>query len=301
MHSSKSASSPAGMQVLLDAAFLETTEGTSLAARIAEQNAASKPFQLHIDSCSAAPVSGLCLWLYPNERYRAFQHVLVICRADRFLSALFDQTPPTHAAAAAATAATAAAAAGLGRDLDIDTSAPPQYSAVCALISGWRRGLARRHAQWPYALGAQEGDTDRTDANIKITIVLRDMDKELLSYQRKRSAQAREEVILQLCYAMLCYAMLCYAMLYYAVLCCAVLCCAMLCYAMLCYTMLCYAVLCCAMLCYAILYYTMLCCAMLYYAMLCYAVLCYDMLCYATLCYTIIYLLCYTMLCCAVL
>ena len=109
------------------------------------------------------------MWQTESDRSRLLPYAVVVCCAEDFLDELFTPALPDDAA--------------------LDLTVPYRYRRVCQLIRRWGDNIARPVGpDWPFVFQNDGASPcSKQIPGINLTIVLLDIDKELLKYQRRRA------------------------------------------------------------------------------------------------------------------
>ena len=174
-----------------------TSEGIELGERLDALSGSTKGFDLH-RVLRATPIEGLFMWLRPGGM-GPIRHVVVVVETELFLSWILEDCYGISTSEA---------------DMDMDSSTPVQYRRISGLIRRWREVLSMPSTDsWPYTMilsnrGSICNSDDREDP-FPISIVVRDVDKELLKFQKRRAtisqaplAAAIDDVIAYLSYSL---------------------------------------------------------------------------------------------------
>lgn len=167
-----------GLRLLIDASCAPSSGDDSFASKWTE---ACVERHLNIPvRHQRAPIDGLCVWQTESDHSLLLPFAVVVCCAQYFLGELFSPS--------------------LSGSVALDPSVPARYRRVCQLIRRWSDSIARPEGpDWPFTFKATGATScSKQTPGINLTVVLLDIDKELLKFQRHR-AQRHHQVWPSLC------------------------------------------------------------------------------------------------------
>lgn len=141
-----------GVELLVESLFLQTPAGIDLESRFAEIGVIEKcKMQL---SRATLPLNGACLWRSISEGCALLPHVVVICDTAHFLCTIFDS--------------------------GIDAGHTSRFERALDLTREWKHicccSMHLAHRSLFFS----------AHSDVSFTVILRDIDKELLAYQKRR-------------------------------------------------------------------------------------------------------------------
>lgn len=152
-------SSASGVQLVMDSSFVDSPEGPSFVHHFSEL-LGKKKYPIGIEYW-ASPVFGACFWKTFHAAHITLPHVLIIFDTADFLRICFDSCPcPTEARVSR---------------LSENVFSHDRFEGVQKLIRQWRCSI--------------ESIMGGGSADIALTFIIRDLDKELLSLQKKRASK----------------------------------------------------------------------------------------------------------------